>query len=228
MASISIRNLGFVLLLAMPVVLSACAEEGDWRAHQRIVVERRPVSMALAVVDEAIVKPEDMSRLQSFVDVFLNRGEAPLTVLVAAPEGEEGLADAKRRAQNMVDLLTAMGVDQSSLRVVTPMAAADSKEGVARLGYDVYAVRVPQCGDWSDNSSFTPLKNDPSPSFGCAVSRNIGLMVDNPRDLVRPRELEGRDATRGATIIGKYRAGEDTVSKGKVTTSISQTGTQDN
>lgn len=222
MAITSTRILG--LLLALPLLMSACAEEGDWRAHQRLVVERRPTSILLPMDDDSVVKPEDMPRLQNYVDVFLNRGEAPVTLSVLAGEGDEAKELARQRTERMVELLTAMGIDRATILVRNEKAKDEAGQGLARLGYDVYAVRVPQCGDWSDNSSFTALRNEPSPSFGCAVSRNIGLMVDNPRDLIKPRALEGRDAARGATIIGKYRAGEDTVSKGNVTTSISSTG----
>ncbi|MBF0267458.1 MAG: CpaD family pilus assembly protein [Alphaproteobacteria bacterium] len=225
MTSIRRRLFGFALLLLAPI-LSACAEEGDWRVHQRLVVEKRPVALALPVQDDSVIKPEDMSRLQSFVDVFLQRGEAPFAITVSKGEGDEAELVAKRRASLMADLLTAMGVDQAGLRVRTAPASDVSPEGMARLGYDVYAVRVPQCGDWNENSSFTPFRNDPLPSFGCSVARNIGLMVDNPRDLIRPHALDGRDATRGATIIGKYRAGEETISKGSVTSTISTVGTQ--
>lgn len=222
MARPSFRLLsGLCLLLA----LSACADEsGDWRAHQRLVVERRPVSLLLPMQDDSVIRPEDFSRLQSFVDVFINRGEAPFSVSVSADESEDAQAAAKRHAERINELLTAMGVDAGALKLRTVPASPSAIAGTARLGYDIYAVRVPQCGDWSDNTSFSPLRNDPSPSFGCAVTHNIGLMVENPRDLVRPHAMDGRDAARGATIIGKYRAGEETVSKGVVTTTISSVG----
>jgi pilus assembly protein CpaD len=215
-----IRSLLLAMLAMVP--LAACSDDrGDWRDHQRIVVERRPAILNVEVRDDSVIRPEDMTRLQSFVDVFLNRGEAPVTLAVAKGEGEEADELAKQRAAKMAELLNAMGVPQNHLVVRTIPAGVGSVEGMARLAYDVYAVRVPQCGDWSDNSSFSFFRNDPSPSFGCAVTRNIGLMVDNPRDLVRPHELDGRDATRGATIIGKYRAGEETISKGTVSTTVS-------
>jgi pilus assembly protein CpaD len=223
MASHPIRSLALAIMATLS--LAACADDdGDWRAHQRIVVERRPVVLNLAMQDETIIRPDDMTRLQSFVDVFLNRGEAPMTIAVAGGEGDEAQELAKQRVTKIADLLKAMGVRQDVLSVRPALASATVAEGTARLGYDVYAVRVPQCGDWSTNSAFTPLRNDPNPSYGCAISRNIGLMVDNPRDLIRPHGLDGRDAMRGATIIDKYRAGEDTVSKGQVTNTISNVG----
>ncbi|TAN55702.1 MAG: hypothetical protein EPN26_04940 [Rhodospirillales bacterium] len=223
MTSLSIRSLLAFVVIAF---LSGCAEDGDWRTHQRLVVERRPVSLTLAVQDDTVIKPEDMSRLQSFVDIFFRRGEAPLTLAIAKGLGEEASAQASQRAKKLAELLNAMGVDADGIRTSALEAGPALAEGTARLGYDVYAVRVPQCGDWSDNSGFSPLRNDPSPSFGCAVTRNIGLMVDNPRDLIRPQGMDGRDASRGATIIGKYRAGEDTVSKGTVSSTISSVGTK--
>ena len=224
MASHPIRSLALLILASLSLIACSGDEGGDWRAHQRILVERRPVVLNLAVHDDSVIRPEDMTRLQSFIDVYLNRGEAPLSISVAEGEGDEAKQLATQRAQKMAELLRAMGIEDSALAIRTSPSGNAVIEGTARLGYDVYAVRVPQCGDWSDNSSFTPLRNDPSPSFGCAVTRNIGLMVDNPRDLIRPHGMDGRDATRGATIIGKYRAGEDTVSKGPVSTTISGTG----
>jgi pilus assembly protein CpaD len=221
MASLSSR----LFALSLLGWLAACgADEGDWRVNQRLVVERRPVSLSLAIQDDTVIRPEDMSRLQSFVDIYFHRGEAPLSLSVARGEEDESGEIAKQRAAKLAELLNAMGIEPDGIRVSTAKAALPFPEGSARLGYDVYAVRVPQCGDWSDNSSFSPLRNDPSPSFGCSVTRNIGLMVDNPRDLIRPHAMDGRDATRGATIIGKYRAGEDTVSKGTVSSTISSVG----
>ncbi|MBF0168080.1 MAG: hypothetical protein HQL45_10660 [Alphaproteobacteria bacterium] len=205
--------------------LAACgADDGDWRVNQRLVVERRPVSLSLAIQDDTVIRPEDMSRLQSFVDIYFHRGEAPVSLTVATGEEDESGEIARQRAAKLAELLNAMGVEADGIRISLSKSSLPFPEGSARLGYDVYAVRVPQCGDWNDNSSFSPLRNDPSPSFGCSVTRNIGLMVDNPRDLIRPHAMDGRDATRGATIIGKYRAGEDTVSKGSVSSTISSVG----
>lgn len=64
----------------------------------------------------------------------------------------------------------------------------------------------PQCPDWSVGS-IGGSDNTLSSNFGCANAVNLGLMIADPRDLVRGREAGGSDGERAAKAIERYRRG---------------------
>ena len=51
-------------------------------------------------------------------------------------------------------------------------------------------------------------ENTPGANFGCAITSNLGMMVANPRDLLRGRNPGPSDATAVSAAIARYRAGE--------------------
>jgi pilus biogenesis lipoprotein CpaD len=70
-----------------------------------------------------------------------------------------------------------------------------------------YLVTLPACPDWSRESG-TDFDNLPSSNFGCATAANLGLMVAEPRDLVRGRPLGPADGIHQAEGIVRYRTGK--------------------
>jgi pilus assembly protein CpaD len=62
-----------------------------------------------------------------------------------------------------------------------------------------YVVTPPKCPNWTKPPAFDP-ENTTSSNFGCATETNLGLMVADPGDLIRGRELgpgDGRAANYG-------------------------------
>lgn len=85
--------------------------------------------------------------------------------------------------------------------------------GAKNLGFDklvidiVYAaVVLPDCPDWK-LSPVTTYSNSPAPNFGCASTVNLGLMVDNPRDLVQGQDSRSSRTERSGKAIRDYRTG---------------------
>jgi pilus biogenesis lipoprotein CpaD len=70
-----------------------------------------------------------------------------------------------------------------------------------------YVVTLPACPDWSRESG-TDFANLPHSNFGCASQANLGLMVAEPRDLVRGRTLGPADGIHQAEGIVRYRTGK--------------------
>jgi pilus assembly protein CpaD len=70
-----------------------------------------------------------------------------------------------------------------------------------------YLVTLPACPDWSRESG-TDFANLPHSNFGCATQANLGLMVADPRDLVRGRTLGPADGVQEAEGIVRYRTGK--------------------
>ncbi|MGE0747669.1 MAG: CpaD family pilus assembly lipoprotein [Rhodospirillales bacterium] len=55
-----------------------------------------------------------------------------------------------------------------------------------------YVVTPPKCPDWSKPSGFDP-ENTTGSNYGCATQTNLGLMLADPGDLLRGRELGPAD-----------------------------------
>jgi pilus assembly protein CpaD len=70
-----------------------------------------------------------------------------------------------------------------------------------------YLVTLPACPDWSRESG-TDFDNRPSSNFGCATEANLGLMIAEPKDLVRGRPLGPADGIQQAESIVRYRTGK--------------------
>jgi pilus assembly protein CpaD len=50
--------------------------------------------------------------------------------------------------------------------------------------------------------------NLPASNFGCATHRNLGLMVANPRDLLRGQEMGPTSGARAAKGVERYYRGD--------------------
>ena len=70
-----------------------------------------------------------------------------------------------------------------------------------------YFVTTPACPDWGRKSGLD-YANQPHSNFGCATETNLGLMVAEPRDLVRGRDLSAADGVHQAEGVVRYREGE--------------------
>lgn len=70
-----------------------------------------------------------------------------------------------------------------------------------------HLVTLPACPDWSRESG-TDFSNQPHSNFGCATQTNLGLMVAEPKDLVRGRTLAPADGVHQAEGVVRYRTGK--------------------
>jgi pilus biogenesis lipoprotein CpaD len=124
---------------------------------------------------------------------------------------------AARRAESVNALLREQGFDDLT---VTSSAFGEAVPAVAGTGpeswqqnrrvelvLERYLVTLPPCPDWSRQSG-TDFANLPHSNFGCATQTNLGLMVAEPRDLVRGRGLAPADGVHQAEGIVRYRTGK--------------------
>lgn len=124
---------------------------------------------------------------------------------------------ASRRMQSVKTFLNENGVDEMELHASSfgerAPAAAGKNEQAWRQNRRVeivlerYLVTPPACPDWSRRSG-VDYANGPHTNFGCATATNLGLMVADPRDLVRGRTLAPADGVHQAEGIVRYREGE--------------------
>jgi len=113
-------------------------------------------------------------------------------------------------------ILAATGVPPNSMLVRTYQAGARTLATV-RITYPKITAQAGPCGVWPQDvgPSFNReyFENQQYWNFGCAYQRNLAAMVENPADLVQPRNETPADATRRTTVVQKYRQGEPTATK---------------
>ena len=124
---------------------------------------------------------------------------------------------AGRRGESVTGFLRAQGfvdptVTSSAFGEAVPAVAGAAPESWRQnrrveLVLERYLVTLPPCPDWSRQSG-TDFANLPHSNFGCATETNLGLMVAEPRDLVRGRSLAPADGVQQAEGIVRYRTGK--------------------
>ena len=115
--------------------------------------------------------------------------------IAVAAEGGPVLGQA--RAETLLAHLAGLGLS----------ATAGISAGAAALEVVRTHVTVPDCPDWS-KPGLLDMSNTPSSNFGCATAVNLSLMVADPADLARGRELGAADGERMAETVRRYRTGE--------------------
>jgi pilus assembly protein CpaD len=150
------------------------------------------------------LSPEDGTKLASFVEDYLSRGDGAISI--SAPKGPDSSAALSYFGENLAH----MGVPRSRILVGTH----DTSNGDTHveIGYIVYGAKTDACGNWSHDGS-EMAQNIPLPDFGCSNQHNLAAMVSDPRDLMAPRGMTPADATRRGTVIGTYEKAQATASQ---------------
>jgi pilus assembly protein CpaD len=154
--------------------------------------------------DSARLSPEDGTKLASFVEDYLSRGDGAISV--SAPKGPDSSAALSYFGEHLAQ----MGVPRSRILVGTH----DGSDGDTHveIGYIVYGAKTDPCGNWTEDARDT-AQNLPMPDFGCSNQHNLAAMVSDPRDLIAPRGMSPADATRRGTVIGTYEKAQSTASQ---------------
>jgi pilus assembly protein CpaD len=181
-----------LLALALAAGLSACAADlADYDPHQRYQVQ---VQSATAAATVAVpLGATDAQVVRDLAEEHRRRPAGPVTV--------EGAG-----AETVAAALAEAGVPAAAIRTRVSEAAATT------IRVPVWVAKVPECGKWETGIN-PDFANQNTPNFGCAVTRNIGLMVSDPADLVRARTPTGRDGNRAVDVLTKYGEGKYTASQ---------------
>lgn len=190
----------FILPALAVLLLSGCAPQdmSTYDAHQRFrnKVESRELVASFKL---GPLTPSDHAVLRDLAREHGRRGAAPVAI--------SGPVD---KAAEIADILKNHGI------AADRMAISPGGDGAVSVAVPVWIAVVPECGRWEE--SINPDgANQNTWNFGCSVTRNIGLMVSDPADLVRARDTSGRDGNRAVDVIGKY-------GQGKATSSAAETG----
>jgi pilus assembly protein CpaD len=124
---------------------------------------------------------------------------------------------AARRNESVATFLAELGLADVATTTnaygeAVPADAGSGPEAWGRnrrveLVLERYLVTLPACPDWSRRSGLD-FDNQPLSNLGCATTTNLGLMVADPKDLVRGRPLDRADGVQQAEAIVRYRTGK--------------------
>jgi pilus assembly protein CpaD len=196
MADARLRRLRLGALGAL-LVLTTCQMEPEQQDYtKRFPIEAQPETVTLTASAGGVAG----AQFDTLVAGYLDRGHGPLTVSGSAPPPQMQAVRAR---------LIAAGVPASAIRIERAVGAGPN---TVTLAYQRYNVVVPVCGDWSKPMQFNPANTD-YPEFGCAMQRDLGLMLADPGDAVGMRAPQPTDAQNADRVIRAFRTGNAPAAK---------------
>lgn len=209
------RLCGVKLVLIAVFALAACSQQIEgWNNEAPPTPKKSTVEWSVAdhelrfTPESRWLAPGELSRL----DAFLTKIDIRRPVHVYVQTGGNGIPKslADNRAATMHALLRARGVmarerPPEMTPGSGPVTSGDNPDTAALLvGH--YGVATPGCPDWR-KPTIADFSNQQSSNLGCANELNLGLMVADPRDLIRGREEGPADGTRAELAVTGYREG---------------------
>ena len=206
-----------IALAILPAAMAGCQHDQptqvagwtliDPAQRHPILVSRQPENLALNVGRGSQgLTPMQRARVMEFVSHSKSGDAGNSRFVISAPGGSANEGAARDAADEVHQLLLDGGYSESSIAIGAYQASG--RDAPLRISYRRYVAEAPDCGqDWSQNLAAN-YENTPYPNLGCAVQRNLAVMVSNPADLLGPRTMTERDADRRDVAFAKYRKGD--------------------
>jgi pilus assembly protein CpaD len=182
----------------------------DYRTRHPIVLDED-----LAVLDVPVgpggsrLAPASYANVMAFGQRFRKSGSPLIAVVI--PRGSANAQAAARAAGEIQGALASSGIAPQAISLRSYNAAPRDTTAPIRLAYSRVVARTDQCGHWPDQLTETG-ENRNYFNFGCATQQNLAAIVENPLDLVYPRDSVPPDAERRGTVLDNYRRGSPTQS----------------
>ena len=176
--------------------------------RHRIEVVQTGERMEVGVDSEAaMIAPTDAMEIDRFASSYLRWGAGP--VIMSTPSGGDNAEAASLVAHQVRMSLVEAGVPYSAIAGAAYDGAGVENAPVV-LSFSRYQARAPECAPLWRQDLAHQSDNQAYESFGCATQANLAAMIENPRDLITPRDMDGRDSGRRDTVMGAYRDGDTT------------------
>ncbi len=208
------RAMQFGLLGVAALALSAChsvhSATGTYDPRTVNYDQRHPLSLQqrehtlplLVGAHATGLTVGDRTALSGFIQTYTARGEGSLRIRV--PQGSENADAAVAALTDIHDVVAAGGIHPGYVRIERYHVGNTHAHAPIIVVYDRLEAVTNPCGDWSDPIN-PPLEQTDYGNFGCASQANFGAMLEDPRDLVRPRGIGYPDAGRRAEVLAAYR-----------------------
>jgi pilus assembly protein CpaD len=169
------------------------------QTSERLEVPVTPADMALSSASR--------SQLRAFANNYLRYGHGAL--VLATPSGAPNSDTASILANETRMSLVDAGVSYAAVAGSTYDASGRAEAPII-VSFARYEARAPECTPLWEQDLAHQSNNQPWESFGCATQANLAALVEDPADLLRPRDEDPRDSGRRDTVMDAYRAGETT------------------
>ena len=209
-----------VTLAAIAAVAAGCQSKGttemalyeqDYKRRHPILVAEEPEVMDIPVGMKASrLSPQIQRRMRSFVLDYRRTGTGSITIQV--PSGSANEVAAVSAGRSAGHTLRKLGVPAKRIRIAPYQVNDASKVAPLRMAFLKLKATVPECGVWPEDIGRTTTDRAYY-NFGCAQQQNLAAMVENPADLIRPRDVTPSDGAQRARVIENYRNGEESTSQ---------------
>jgi pilus assembly protein CpaD len=128
--------------------------------------------------------------------------------MISTPVGTADPTPVRLAAQEARLALAEAGVSPAALALSTYDGGGSASAPIV-LSFTRYEAIAPDCRPlWEQN--LAQNRHQAHESFGCATAANLAAMIEQPGDLLAPREESPRDAARRAAVLEAYRQGQPT------------------
>jgi pilus assembly protein CpaD len=180
----------------------------DYRTNHPIVIGEKLTTLDVPVGPETPRLTTAMeSNIRAFADGFLRSGSKAIAIVTPTGSGNERAAQAM--ARQLASVLQGAGIPARKIDYRHYAAEPIESQSPVRLAYAHVRPQTRPCGAWEDQVSQSS-ENRHYEAFGCATQQNLAAMVDNPMDLLYPRQTSTADGTRRTNVLERYRNGEPT------------------
>ena len=205
-ALIGLTTLGACAISAHPPVQVAnAASHADGHV---IDVTQTSARMEIGVNENAAALTDKaQSDLREFASAYLRYGHGALILSTPSGSGNAELASvlAGKTRMALVESGVAFGAVAGSTYDASGQPDAPLVVTFAR-----FEAQAPECAPiWSQDLAHQS-DNQPWESFGCSMQANLAAMVEDPSDLLQPREADARIGGRRETVMQAYRQGQIT------------------
>jgi len=144
--------------------------------------------------------------LRAFANNYLRYGHGAL--VLSSPSGGSNADAASVIAHEARMSLVDAGVSYAAVAGSNYDGAG--AEAPIIVSFARFEAHAPQCAPLWEQDLAHQSNNQPWESFGCATNANLAALVEDPADLLRPRDADPRDGGRRTNVMEAYREGDVT------------------
>jgi pilus assembly protein CpaD len=176
--------------------------------RHRIEVMESAERMEIPVANgDVSLSPEARAGLRALAGNYLRYGHGAL--VLSSPSGAANADAASFMANEARKSLVDAGVSYAAVAGST-YDAAGAADAPIIVSFARFEAHAPECAPLWEQDLAHQSNNQPWDSFGCATQANLAALVEDPADLLRPRDMDPRDSGRRDTVMEAYRNGDQT------------------
>lgn len=194
-------------ILALPLV-SACMPSMDlqgtdpdayYRQHpiESKVATKNFVQVIRFEKNATTPSAGELDKLENELEQVRPKGAEEIIIKVSPADGKRSA-----RAEYLKQYLNSLGYSLPVRVEKYNKLGAESAAIIIRHA----AVVLPDCPDWK-KSPVTTYSNGVAANYGCASAVNLGLMIDDPHDLVRGKDSRKSRVERAGKALSDYNSG---------------------